>query len=85
MATVGASLVSFSFGPPLELSGAPAVSVRSFDDAIGVLRDYVGSRPRIRDLILRRLNTASTEHEAGEAAKSFRWWAEQEGLLLPPK
>jgi hypothetical protein len=36
-------------------------------------------------LILRRLDAASTEQENGEAAKSFRWWAEQEGLLLAPK
>jgi hypothetical protein len=77
--------VTFSFEPPLELSGTPIVFVRSFDDATGVLREYVGRRPRIRDLILRRLDAASTEQENGEAAKSFRWWAEQEGLLLAPK
>jgi hypothetical protein len=77
--------VTFPFEPPLELSGTPIVFVRSFDDATGVLQDYVGRRPRIRDLILRRLNAASTEQENGEAAKSFRWWVEQEGLLLQPK
>jgi len=27
------------------------------------------------DLILRRLDAASTEQEANEAAKTFRWWA----------
>jgi len=77
--------VTFPFEPPLELSGTPIVFVRSFDDATGVLRGYVGRRPRVRDLILRRLNIASTEQETGDAAKSFRWWAEQEGLLLAPK
>ena len=77
--------MTFPFEPPLELSGTPIVVVRSLDDATGVLRDYIGRRPRIRDLILRRLNTASTEQEAGEAAKSLRWWVEQEGLLHQPK
>jgi hypothetical protein len=50
-----------------------------------VLRDYAGRRPATRDSILRRLTAASSEQEADEAAKSFRWWAEQEGLLLQPK
>jgi hypothetical protein len=77
--------MAFPFGPPVELTGLPSISVQSLEDAIGVLHQYVGSRPRIRDVILRRLNAATTEQEAGEAAKSFRWWAEQEGLLLPPK
>jgi hypothetical protein len=77
--------VTFPFEPPLELSGTPIVLVRSLDDATGVLREYIGRRPRIRDLILRRLNAASTEQEAGEAAKSFHWWVEQEGLLHRPK
>ena len=77
--------MTFPFEPPLELSGTPVLFVRSLDDASGVLRQYVGRRPRIRDLILRRLTAASTEQEAGDAAKSFRWWAEQEGLLLAPK
>jgi hypothetical protein len=39
----------------------------------------------MRDLILRRLNSASTEQETGEAAKTFRWWAQLEGLLLQPE
>ena len=81
----GATLVTFPFEPPLELSGAPIVLVRSLDDAAGVLRGYAGRRPRIRDLILRRLNAAFTERELGDAAISFRWWAEQEGLLHVPK
>lgn len=72
------------FEPALQLAGTPAVLVRSFDDATGVLREYAGRRPAIRDLILRRLIAASTEQETCDAAKSFRWWAEQEGLLLQP-
>jgi hypothetical protein len=74
----------FSFDPPLQLTGPPVIFVRSLDDATGVLRDYSGRRPATRDLILRRLCSASTERETGEAAVSFRWWAEQEGLLLQP-
>jgi len=70
------------FEPALQLAGTPAVLVRSLDDATGVLREYAGRRPAIRDLILRRLIAASTE--TCDAAKSFRWWAEQEGLLLQP-
>jgi hypothetical protein len=72
------------FEPPLQLAGTPIVVVRSLDDATVVLWNYVGRRPATRDLILRRLNAASTEQETGEAAKSFRWWAEQERLLLQP-
>jgi len=77
--------MTFPFEPPLQLAGTPVVLVRSRDDATSVLRDYVGRRPATRDSMLRRLNAASTEQETGEAAKSFRWWAEQEGLLLQPK
>ncbi len=77
--------MTFSFEPPLQLTGTSAVFVRSLDDATGVLREYAGRRPMTRDLILRRLSDASTEQETGEAAKTFRWWAEQEGLLLQPK
>ena len=72
------------FEPPLRLAGTPIVVVRSLDEAAAVLQDYAGRRPATRDLILRRLNAASTEQETGEAAKAFRWWAEQEGLLIQP-
>ena len=76
----------FLFGPPLEIaSGTSIILVASFDDAIGMMGGYAGRRPRIRDVILRRLTAASNEDEAGEAVRSFRWWAEQEGLLLAPK
>jgi len=76
--------MTFPFEPPLQLAGLSGVLVRSLDDATDVLRRYAGHRPATRDLILRRLNAASTEQETGEAAKSFRWWAEQEGLLIQP-
>ncbi len=73
------------FEPPLQLAGTPIVFIRSLDDATGFLRDHVGRWPALRDLILRRLNTASTEQETAGAAKTFRWWAKLEGLLLPPE
>ena len=72
------------FEPPLQLAGTPMVVVRSLDEATVVLRRYAGRRPATRDLILRRLIAASTEQETGEAAESFRRWAEHEGLLLQP-
>ena len=72
----------FAFEPALQLVGSPNVFVRSLDDATGVLRGYAGHRPATRDSILRRLIAVSSEQEAREAVKSFRWWAEQEGLLF---
>ena len=77
--------MTFSFEPALQLAGTPMVFVRSLDDATGVLREYAGRRLATRDSILRRLTAASSEKEAGEAVKSFRWWAEQEGLLSRSK
>jgi hypothetical protein len=73
------------FEPPLQLAGTPIVFIRSLDDAAGFLRGYIGRWPVTQDLILRRLNAASTEQETGEAAKTFRWWAQLEGLLLQPE
>jgi hypothetical protein len=55
--------------------------IRSLDDATLFLRGYRGRWPATRNLILRRLDTASSEQEMGEAEKSFRWWAQMEGLL----
>jgi hypothetical protein len=37
-----------------------------------------------RDSILCRLTAASSAEQRCDAASSFRWWAEQEGLLLQP-
>ena len=74
-----------AFEPPLQLAGTPIVFIRSLDDATGFLRGHVGRWPALRDLILRRLNAASTEQEPAGAAKTFRWWAKLEGLLLPPE
>ena len=71
-----------AFEPPLQLAGMPTVFIRSLDDAAGFLRGYGGRWPATRSLILRRLDIASSEQEMGEAAKTFRWWAQMEGLLL---
>jgi hypothetical protein len=76
--------MTFSFEPALRIVGTPTVFVRSFDDAARVLRAYTGHRPATRDSIMRRLAAASSEQQSCEAAKSFRWWAEQEGLLIQP-
>jgi hypothetical protein len=76
--------MTFSFEPALQLVGTPTVLVRSLDDATHVLREYTGHRPATRDSILRRLTSASSYQQNCEAEKSFRWWAEQEGLLLQP-
>ena len=69
------------FEPPLQLAGKATV-IRSLDDAACFMREYVGRWPATRDLMLRRLSTASTEQEADDAVRSFRWWAEMEGLLI---
>jgi len=69
------------FAPPLQLNGTTIVFIRSLDDAGDFLREYAGRWPATRDLILRRLIAASTEQETDDAAKTFRWWAELEGLV----
>jgi hypothetical protein len=66
--------MTFRFEPALQLAGTPTVFILSLNDATGVLREYAGRRPATRDSILRRLTAASSEQEAGEAAKSFRWF-----------
>jgi hypothetical protein len=74
--------MTIMFEPPLQLAGKATVLIRSLDDAARFMRDHVGRWPVTRDLMLRRLSTASTEQETDDAAKSFRWWAKMEGLLL---
>jgi hypothetical protein len=75
--------MTFSFEPALHLGGTPPVFVRSLDDAICVMREYTGHRRVTRDTILCRLTAASSAEQSCDAASSFRWWAEQEGLLQP--
>jgi hypothetical protein len=70
-----------AFEPPLQLAGMPAVFIRSLDDAAVFLREYNGRWPATQDLILRRLDAATTEQETSEAARTFRWWAQLERLL----
>jgi hypothetical protein len=74
-----------AFEPPLQLAGTPIVLIRSLDDAAVFLRAYPGRWPATRNLILRRLDIASTEQETGAAADTFRWWAQLEGLLRAPE
>ena len=73
--------MGMEFEPPLQLNGATIVFIRSLEEAIGFLRAYDGRWPATRELILRRLSAASTEPETKDAAKTFRWWAELEGLI----
>jgi len=67
------------FEPPLQIAGTV---IRSLDDAACFLREHISRWPATRDLMLRRLSTASTEQETDDAVRSFRWWAEMEGLLI---
>jgi hypothetical protein len=77
--------MKFPFEPPLQLAGTAIVFIRSLDDASGFLRDYDSRWPATRDLILRRIDAASTEREIDDAARTFRWWATLEGLVPQPK
>ena len=74
-----------AFEPPLQLAGIPTVLIRSLEDAAAFLRGYDGRWPATQDLILRRLAAASTEQENGDAATTFRWWAQLERLLPGPE
>jgi hypothetical protein len=74
-----------AFEPPLKFAGTPPVLIRSVADAADFLRGYHGRWPATRVLILRRLDTASTAAETCNAADTFRWWAQLEGLLRAPE
>ena len=74
--------MTFLFTPPLQLAGTPSVCIRSLDDAVDFLGAYAGRWPVTRNLMLRRLRAASNEQESRDAAKSFRWWAEMERLVV---
>ncbi len=74
--------MTIMFEPPLQLGGNATAPIRSLDDAACFMREYVGRWPMTRDLMLRRLSTAATERETDDAVRSFRWWAEMEGLLV---
>ena len=59
--------------------------IRSFADAIALLRDHEG-RPGVdtRDEVLHKLERAQTEEERQQAAEAFLAWAEELELLLAP-
>jgi hypothetical protein len=70
----------FVFEPPLRL--AREVSVRTLDDAADFARTYVGPHsPQRRDRLVRRLQEISDDASARIAARAFRTWAIDEGLL----
>ena len=73
-------MTEFVFEPPLRL--AREVSVRTLDDAADFARTYVGPRlPQRRDRLVRRLQEISDDASARSAARAFRTWAIDEGLL----
>ena len=73
-------MTEFVFEPPLRL--AREVTLRTLDDAADFARTYVGARlPRRRDRLVRRLEEISDDDSARIAARAFRTWAIDEGLL----
>jgi hypothetical protein len=73
-------MTEFVFEPPLRL--VREVSVRTLDDAADFARTYVGPRlPQRRDRLVRRLQEISDDASARIAARAFRTWAIDEGLL----
>jgi hypothetical protein len=82
---------AFAAGPPLrkipQLPQRPdwlarEVTVRTLDDAADFARTYVGPRlPHRRDRLVRRLQEISDDASARIAARAFRTWAIDEGLL----
>jgi hypothetical protein len=73
-------MTGFVFEPPLRL--AREVTVRTLDDAADFARTYVGPRlPHRRDRLVRRLEESSDDASARIAARAFRSWAVDEGLL----
>jgi hypothetical protein len=59
--------------------------IRSFADAIALLRDHE-TRPGVdtRDEVLHRLERAQTDQKRQEAIEAFLAWAEELDLLLAP-
>jgi hypothetical protein len=72
----------FVFSPPLHL--APFSTIRTLSEASAYIRtcSHPVRRPFTRAGVLRSMSAASTSDEQRCAAKTFRPWAEAEGLLL---
>jgi hypothetical protein len=72
----------FVFSPPLQL--APFSTIRTLSEASAYVRTCLHPvrRPFMRAGVLRSMTAASTSDEQRFSAKTFRLWAEAEGLLI---
>jgi hypothetical protein len=74
-------MAEFVFEPPLRLKGG--VTINSLSQAILYIRNCTDvQHPRTRDSVLRIIASAAIPEQQRLAAKTFRFWAEAEGLLL---
>jgi hypothetical protein len=63
----------------------PEEPIRSLEAALRVVRQYAGEGPnKLTEGVIHRLEAATTPHQADEAGKAFRAWAEAQGILLIP-
>jgi len=70
---------------PIHLNTHPDEPIRSLDAAAKVIHRHVGGRLDPKAIaVLRRMADASTPAAVADAARAFRQWAKDEGLLLVP-
>lgn len=78
-------MAELAIHPPIHLRIRPDEPIRSLEAALKVVRRHGRENSDQRTgAVLRRLEAATTSEEADEAAKAFRAWAEEHGLLLVP-
>ncbi|TMJ95151.1 MAG: hypothetical protein E6G77_21140 [Alphaproteobacteria bacterium] len=71
--------------PPIHLVTHPDEPVRSLEAAAKVIRRHAGDQlDRKAEHVLHQIKSAATLEQAEAAGKTFRAWAEAEGLLLVP-
>ncbi len=71
--------------PPIHLVMHPDEPIRSLEAAAKVVRRHAGEHPdRNAQVLLNRIEAASTSEQADDAGKAFRAWAQAHGLLLVP-
>jgi hypothetical protein len=77
-------MADFVFNPPLLL--VPHTTIHSLREAILYIRKCTDvQQRRTRDSVLRIIASAAIPEQQRLAAKTFRFWAEAEGLLLGEK
>ena len=76
----------FTIDPPLRVRGRPDLVIDSLDQATAFIRPYDAKTgdPVTRDVLF-RLERASNQDEAKNAADAFRWWLEQNHLMEIPE